>query len=133
MLRTVAGSLPKNCVRRVDLGYFVRPASETATGAARVEPAYGYLCRHSDLTIMFDTGIGAVDAETEAHYRPVRRSLPDALATIGARLDEVDLVVNSHLHFDHCGENRQFPNRPVVVQAVELATARAPGYTMAEL
>jgi hypothetical protein len=28
-------------VRRVDFGYFVRPAKETGTGAARVEPCLG--------------------------------------------------------------------------------------------
>jgi N-acyl homoserine lactone hydrolase len=33
-------------VRRVDLGFFVRPATETGTGAARVEPALSYLVTH---------------------------------------------------------------------------------------
>ena len=35
-------------VRRVDFGYFVRPAEETGTGAARVEPCLGYLVGHPD-------------------------------------------------------------------------------------
>jgi N-acyl homoserine lactone hydrolase len=119
-------------VRRVDLGFFVRPATETGTGAARVEPALSYLVTHPEVTILFDTGMGAVDEETEEHYKPVRRSLPAALAAIGARLEDVDLVVNSHLHFDHCGGNR-LAARPVVVQSAELAVARAAGYTMPEL
>jgi N-acyl homoserine lactone hydrolase len=119
-------------VRRVDLGYFVRPASETGTGAARVEPAFGYLVTHPEMTILFDTGMGDVDGETEEHYRPVRRSLAEALAAIGARLADIDIVANSHLHFDHCGGNK-LVGRPVVVQSAELAVARATGYTAPEL
>ncbi|MHB1511427.1 MAG: hypothetical protein ACYCST_12990 [Acidimicrobiales bacterium] len=32
-----------NDVHRLDLGFFVRPASETGTGEPRVEAVYGYL------------------------------------------------------------------------------------------
>ena len=119
----------KDDVRRVDLGFFVRPATETGSGAVRVEPVLGYLVAHPDVTIMFDTGMGAVDPETEAHYQPFRRGLPEALAAIGSHLDDLDLVANCHLHFDHCGANQQVA-RPVVVQAIELATARTTDYTM---
>jgi N-acyl homoserine lactone hydrolase len=120
-------------VRRLDLGFFVRPASETGTGAARVEPAYGYLVSSPALTICFDTGIGAADAETNAHYQPLRRPLEEALAAVGASSDDVDLVVNSHLHFDHCGGNPSLRGRPIVVQAPELEAARQSGYTFPEL
>ncbi len=118
-------------VRRLDLGYFVRPAVETGTGAPRIEPVHGYVVSHPTTTILFDTGMGAVDLETENHYQPVRRPLPEALANAGA--GEVDVVVNSHLHFDHCGANHLFPGRPIVVQSVELETARAGNYTVPEL
>jgi N-acyl homoserine lactone hydrolase len=120
-------------VRRLDLGFFVRPATETGTGTARVEPAYGYLVSSPTLTVCFDTGIGAADTETEAHYRPVRRSLAEALGAVGASTDDIDLVVNSHLHFDHCGANADVPGRPIVVQVSELEAARRPGYTFPEL
>lgn len=49
-------------VHRLDLGYFVRPAAET--GQPRVEAVYGYLVTHPELTVVFDTGIGAADPET---------------------------------------------------------------------
>jgi N-acyl homoserine lactone hydrolase len=122
-----------SAVRRLDLGFFVRPASETGTGAARVEPAYGYLVSSPELTICFDTGIGAADAETEAHYQPVRHSLSEALAAAGASAEDVDLIVNSHLHFDHCGGNAELHGRPIIVQTAELEAARQSGYTVPEL
>lgn len=67
-------------VRRLDLGYFVRPASETGGPQPRVEPVLAYLVQRDEGLILFDTGIGAADPETEAHYRPQRRALEGALA-----------------------------------------------------
>ncbi|WP_079194294.1 N-acyl homoserine lactonase family protein [Streptomyces sp. CB02923] len=117
-------------VRRLDLGYFVRPASETGGREPRVEPALAYLVRHDAGLLLFDTGIGAADPETEAHYRPRRRSLEAALGAAGHRLADISLVVNCHLHFDHCGGNPLLSGRPVLVQAAELALARAGGHTV---
>lgn len=118
-------------VHRLDLGYFVRPATEVGGPRPRVEPVLAYLIRHDQGLILFDTGIGAdaADPETEAHYRPHRRPLPEALAAVGATLADVALVANCHLHFDHCGGNPLLRDRPIVVQAAELAAARRGGYT----
>ncbi len=116
-------------MRRLDLGRFVRPAEETGTGQPRVEAVYGYAVPHPDGLVVLDTGLGVVDDETEAWYRPFRTPLPDALQRHGLRLDEVWMVVNCHLHFDHVGGNPLLAGRPVVCQRRELATARAGGYT----
>ena len=125
-------------VHRLDLGYIVRPAAEvggsdTRPAEPRVEPVLAYLVRHEHGLILFDSGIGAVDPETEAHYRPRRRPLPEALAAHGAALSDVTLAANCHLHFDHCGGNPFLGDTPIVVQAAELATARRGGYTIDEL
>lgn len=119
-------------MRRVDFGFFVRPAEETGTGAARVEPCLGYLIEHPDGLILMDTGMGA-DPEVDAHYRPVRRPLAVALGDAGVRPDDVTLVVNCHLHVDHCGGNPQLAGRPIITQRVELDAARDRGYTLPEL
>lgn len=120
-------------VRRLDLGYFIRPASETGGPQPRVEPVLAYLVRHDHGLILFDTGIGGGDAATEAHYRPRRRDLRDALSAAGVALDDISLVANCHLHFDHCGGNPLLGGRPILVQDVELATARAGDHTFDEL
>ncbi|MFK0096578.1 N-acyl homoserine lactonase family protein [Streptomyces sp. NPDC091040] len=117
-------------LRRLDLGYFVRPASETGGPQPRVEPVLAYLVRHDNGLILFDTGIGDAGPETEAHYRPRRRALREALSGAGVGLDDIALVANCHLHFDHCGGNPLLGGRPVLVQDVELATARAGDYTV---
>ena len=120
-------------VRRLDYGYFVRPAEETGTGQPRVEPVVGYLVRHSDGLLLFDTGVGVND-EVDQHYRITRRPVSDALHAAGVAPRDVRLVINCHLHFDHCGGNPLFAGTPIVTQATELDTARTTeDYTLPEV
>jgi N-acyl homoserine lactone hydrolase len=117
---------------RLDYGYFVRPAEETGTGADRVEPVLGYAVLHPRGVVLLDTGMGE-HQDVDAHYRPRRVPLPAALSS--ARLDasDVKLIVNCHLHFDHCGGNPSLPGTPIVVQQAELRAARGENYTLPEL
>src|SRR5215831_18799817 len=127
------GGMASVTVRRVDFGYFVRPAQETGTGMPRVEPCLGYAVGHPQGMILFDTGMGS-HPEVDAHYRPRRVGLREALAAIGAQIPDIRLAANCHLHFDHCGGNPLLGQIPVFVQDIELGTARqAPDYTLPEL
>jgi N-acyl homoserine lactone hydrolase len=120
-------------VRRADFGYFVRPAEETSIGAPRVEPCLGYVVDHPAGPLLFDTGMGS-HPEVDAHYRPRRMELEEALAASGVKIADLRLAANSHLHFDHCGGNPKLGQLPVFVQAAELASAReTPDYTLPEL
>lgn len=120
-------------VVRLDLGTFVRPAEETGTGAPRVEAVLGYVARTPAGVLLLDTGLGEADAETEAWYRPRRVLVDAALRAVGLTVNDVDLVVNCHLHFDHIGGNPRFSGRPVLCQRTELETARGGDYTVPEL
>jgi N-acyl homoserine lactone hydrolase len=120
-------------VHRLDYGYFVRPGAETGSGSPRVEPCLGYLVRHPQGTLLFDTGMGS-HPDVDAHYRPRRAGVAEALALAGSSIADIDLLTNCHLHFDHCGGNGLFAGLPIFTQAVELATARTvEDYTLAEL
>lgn len=90
----------------------------------------GFAVRHGGGVVLFDTGIGADSALIDRYYQPARRSLTDALAAHGHELSDVTDVVNSHLHFDHCGNNPLLPEVPIFVQEPELAAAREPRYTV---
>jgi N-acyl homoserine lactone hydrolase len=111
-------------IRRIDLGYFIRPAEETGTDTPRVEPCLGYVLRLDEGLLVLDTGMGRHPA-VDARYRPVRRPLEHALADVGMGFDDVRHVVNCHLHFDHCGGNPLLAGRPIYVQATELDDARS--------
>ena len=48
------------------------------------------------------------------------------LAKIGVRPDEIDIVINSHLHFDHCSDNTLFPQATFYFSKSELRHAYVP-------
>ncbi len=95
-------------------------------------PVYGFLILAGDEVVLLDTGIGEGSDYIEARFEPDRRSLADALAEHGLAPGDVTMLINSHLHFDHCGNNRLFPRVPVYVQADELAAAEVPNYTISD-
>lgn len=91
-------------------------------------PVNVYLVDHPDGRILVDTGF------TELHPA-VADMAPtlDLLTEQGFDLASVDLVVNTHLHFDHCGGNHLFPGVPTYVQRRELDDARTlDDYTIRE-
>jgi glyoxylase-like metal-dependent hydrolase (beta-lactamase superfamily II) len=56
-------------------------------------------------TIVIETGVGnKFDAKMRSIYA-CKELLPSAFAAAGIRREDVDVVINSHLHFDHCGWN----------------------------
>lgn len=64
-------------------------------------------------------------------HAPTVVALDDALASVGLRFRDVSAVVLSHLHFDHCGQQRLL-GCPVFVQAVEHREVQRPRYTIPE-
>jgi len=104
------------------------PASHPLAG--QDGPVLAFAIRHPDGTVLVDTGIGQGNEWIEANYRPRSRDVREAL--VGAKLDpdNVRAIVNSHLHWDHCGQNRAFPGVPTYVQQSELDLALREGHTI---
>lgn len=93
-------------------------------------PVHAWLIRGGSSTILMDTGIGFGSDLIDEWYAPERHEVGDALAPFGVAVSDIDLVVVSHLHFDHCGQIGAF-EAPVVVQKDELAMLDDPIYTVA--
>jgi N-acyl homoserine lactone hydrolase len=89
------------------------------TAAGERWPVFGWTIAGADGTILVDTGMVDSTPELDAEWGPVLRDwhVPDVVA-----------VVNTHLHFDHCGGNRRYAGVPTYVQSAELAAAVAPAY-----
>lgn len=100
--------------------------------APGADTIYGFLVRVSRECILVDTGVGTGNDVIDRLYRPERVDLRRALAEVGASVDEITGIVNSHLHFDHCGNNQLFPGVPIYVQRAELDAAAQPHYTVPE-
>jgi glyoxylase-like metal-dependent hydrolase (beta-lactamase superfamily II) len=56
-------------------------------------------------TVAIETGIGNKQNEKMREIHQNQELLPQSLAAAGVRPEEVDIVINTHLHFDHCGWN----------------------------
>jgi N-acyl homoserine lactone hydrolase len=101
-------------------------------GEGRVRlPIPAYLIEHPKGTALFDTGMhpdcqhdpaGRLGARLaglfEFHYRP-GEEIGARLAALGRDPARIDLLINSHFHFDHCGGNAQIPNATLLVQRRE--------------
>ena len=92
----------------------------------------GYAVRHPDGVILFDTGTSDDHERLNEMYHPVVTPIVEALNGIGVDERDVVAIVNSHLHFDHCGQNRSLPWAPVWAQADEYQQIDAPRYTISE-
>jgi N-acyl homoserine lactone hydrolase len=107
----------------------IRPLHVADTqGEGTTGPVYAYALFHPDGLVLVDTGMIDRHPEIEEHFRPILRPLTEH----DISLDDVALVINTHLHFDHCGGNRLFPGTPIYVQGAEREAARGPDYTIPE-
>lgn len=94
------------------------------------------LIKHPQGNVLFDTGCHPdAAADPVGRWGPTARiSVPifqpqDAVVSelpkAGLTADDIDVVICSHLHIDHCGCNVFFRKATVVCHARELAAARA--------
>lgn len=100
-------------------------------------PILSFLIVHPRGKVVFDTGVHPALIDDQAAYLGVRHARVQqvqlsASEQIDARLEaadidpgSIDLVINSHLHFDHCGGNVLLPNADIVVQRREVEHARS--------
>jgi glyoxylase-like metal-dependent hydrolase (beta-lactamase superfamily II) len=77
--------------------------------------------------ILVDTGAGELPEDRVKMYQLEReRSLVEGLAELGIGARDITIVINTHLHFDHCGWNRAFENARLLVHKDELVHAHEP-------
>ena len=111
-------------------------------GADREEmielPVLATLFRHSKGNVLFDTGCHpSVEHDAEARWggmakfmTPIgapKQDVLHALAQAGLQPEDIDIVINSHLHPDHCGCNEFFTRAQFFCHEGELAAGTAEG------
>ena len=110
-----------------DKGLVLTPGS--GEGERIIIPIWASLVQVEGLNILFDTGMHPVHIE-DPHatfggtpYDPLivpimkeEDRIENRLAEIGLEPKDIDIVVNTHLHFDHAGSNYLFTNSLIMVQ-----------------
>jgi glyoxylase-like metal-dependent hydrolase (beta-lactamase superfamily II) len=120
---------------RLKKSIYDKTADRSETFEAPVSSA---LIRHKQGNVLFDTGCHP-DVVEHGEQRwgslmkvmtPVMRAedtLLPSLACVGINPDDIDVVVNSHFHPDHCGCNEFFRKATIMVHAREIEAANAAG------
>ena len=130
---------------RMRKNIFLPAAERTETIELPVSSA---LLRHGQANVLFDTGCHPdVPNDPEGRWGGLAKLMVPimkpgehvltGLSELGLEPEDIDVVVNSHLHPDHCGCNAFFRKATFLIHAEELAAARAPnseasGYLAAE-
>jgi glyoxylase-like metal-dependent hydrolase (beta-lactamase superfamily II) len=90
-------------------------------------PMISWYIKGAEKNILIDSGISA---EAMAYYTetPVIDLIDfeEGLRNVGITSDDVDIVIQTHLHFDHVGNTHRCKNAHVIVQKSELEFAFAP-------
>ena len=90
------------------------------------------LVRTGEHNVLIDTGIGSKLTDKRRAIYDHEPRLLKSFAEAGVSPDEIDIVINTHLHFDHCGWNTYykdgkpqptFPRAKYYVQEGELQHA----------
>lgn len=94
------------------------------------------LIRTGNETVLVETGMGNKLSERMVKFYGQPAQLLDNLSAGGVAPEDIDIVINSHLHFDHCGWNTvrdksgkivpTFPRAKYYAPAGELEYARHP-------
>jgi N-acyl homoserine lactone hydrolase len=117
--------LPPDAIVRLDLGHlFLRGLKFTI-------PVHGFLIKHPSGAGIVDTGYGS-NTELIKDYRAVATPVAEALRKHDVDPSDIRWIINSHLHFDHCGQNAVFPHAPLFVQRQEYERRHDPDYTVVE-
>ena len=90
-------------------------------------PIVSWYIRADEKHVLVDTGAPA-DMMRKYWYDEYEEvtSFEDALNSVHTSPKGIDLIIQTHLHFDHCGNTPKCGNAQVVVQRDELRFARQP-------
>lgn len=90
-------------------------------------PVISWFIEGTDQKILVDTGADAKMATTFRGFPAEEvQTFEKALSTVGLTPLDIDLVIQTHLHWDHCGNTSKCQKARVIVQEDELKFALAP-------
>ena len=93
-------------------------------------PIWSFLVRGEGRNILVDTGLDENELFVPQGFIDetglVPQSLIECLVQEGLSVEDIDIVINTHLHDDHCGNNSLFPRAVFYAHKDEIAFCRSP-------
>ncbi len=118
-------------IKPLKMGEFLTHEKSTLTyfdgyGIKLRNPITMWLVQGDGKNIIVDTGLGDQEWCIKYHH-PIHQTEEmhpvNALAREGLTVDDIDFVINTHLHWDHCFNNHLFKDKKIYVQKKELEFA----------
>lgn len=85
-------------------------------------PSYVYLVENGETNILVDASFSSVE-DLKQHspdmYIKRDKGIPECLSEYGLTPEDINLVVLTHLHWDHAGTFLEYPNAQVICQKAE--------------
>jgi glyoxylase-like metal-dependent hydrolase (beta-lactamase superfamily II) len=103
----------------------------TPPGVSFTMQVYTAYIDHPEAKIVVDTSLDlaylpGTPFQNWNHPQTDSQKLPNALKSLGVKPEDIDIVINTHLHVDHCSYNKLFTKATWLVQEKELLNALAP-------
>lgn len=124
--------VPEYHVTAVNLGNIRLDKSamtfQSGAGTLVDVPVWAAAVEGNGLKILVDTGVGEPSRWNPMHpvWQEKDETLDAALAQLGWGVNDIDIVINSHLHWDHSENNRRLPNARFYVSLAEWEYAKNP-------
>jgi N-acyl homoserine lactone hydrolase len=118
----------RTMVMELDMGIFTY---RTNYGVKRDIPTWIWFIEGCEKKIIVDSGGDPQFAEVRGITVKEVMRFDDALAQINLKPADIDMIIQTHLHWDHCGNSRRCSQARVLVQERELEFASKPHPLMA--
>lgn len=84
-------------------------------------PIYAFYLEGGEEKVLVDTGLEqfVVPEQVGKDYGLDILEFEDALESVGLKPEDIDLIIHTHLHNDHCENDYKCPNAKIVVQKQE--------------
>lgn len=125
-------AIPKYRVTALNLGNIRLDKSsmtfQSGAGTLVDIPVWGAAVEGNGLKMLVDTGVSTPERWNPMHpvWQEKDETLDAALAQLGWGVNDIDIVINSHLHWDHSDNNWRLPNARFYVSLAEWEYAKNP-------
>ena len=92
-------------------------------------PVFAFLLEGGGRRILVDTGMSDTEHSVKYHHdgrQDPGQAIHEQLAALGIGVDEIDTIIFTHLHWDHCFNVRRFAKARLFVSEIEYRFALDP-------